>query len=448
MLRQVHAGKEADAKRREDEETFFFIFTSCYLFGNERKHNKTLNESRCKDMREKVVEARESLYLLSIELVILYVVAFGLLSLKTDNMFSVGMAYYAVLYTFMLAYVLPVLGLLFSAIGSRSGERTAMAAARGASVFVVVAFWLLVVLIASLWSSPVICVYETDMKALCHTKGDAIAQHVHTADVRFMFPSRAQYMEYGDLANATYADVFLKTSLSENEYVAKLHAVVALAFAFVILVVQMSFFFAVCCLEDENEGEVFSASDLLSLFTRCALLLLCIVIDTTDFIGEWNIVDIGPQMLPSLAFTSLLILFDFSNTILENTMQTWTTPSTLRVLIHLAETVASLIYVLFAALVACHYVVGGFVLLRDFITDTRWTIVHVLFIVFIILDAFLALVRCLHKLVKHVAQKKKARKEAGPAHTIVTKFVEQDDAKAFHVDEGSMKLLTLSKKNR
>jgi hypothetical protein len=399
-------------------------------------------------MREKIVEARESLYLLSIELVILYLVAFGLLALKTDNMFSVGMGYYAVLYTFILAYVLPALGLIFSAVGSRSAERTAMAAARGASVFVVVAFWLLVVLIASLWSSPVICVYETDTKALCHTKGDAISQRVDTADVRFMFPSRAQYIEYADLANATYADIFLKTILSENEYVSKIHAVVALAFTFVILVVQMSFFFAVCCLEDENEGEVFSASDLFSLFTRCALLLLCVVIDTTDFIGEWNVVDIGPQMLPSLAFTTLLLICDFFNTMLENAMQTWTEPSTLRVLIHLAETVASLVYALFAALVACHYVVGGFALLRDIITDTRWTIVHVLFVVFIILDAFFALGRCLFNLVKHSVHKAKARKQADPPHQIVKKMGEQEHTRAFDVDAKNMNFLILSKKNR
>ncbi len=41
-------------------------------------------------MTNKYVEAHESLYLFSIELIILYTVAFGFLSLKTDNMFSVG----------------------------------------------------------------------------------------------------------------------------------------------------------------------------------------------------------------------------------------------------------------------------------------------------------------------------------------------------------------------
>jgi hypothetical protein len=376
-------------------------------------------------------------------------VAFGLLALKTDNMFSMGMAYYALLVTFLLAYLLPVLGLLFAVTGSESGERAALAAARGASVFVVVGFWLLVVLIASLWSNLVICVYETDTKALCHTKGDATPQRVDTADVRFMFPSRAQYIEYADMANATVTDIFLKTSLSENEYVTKLQAVVGLAFAFVILVVQMSFFFVVCGLEEDNEDEAFSAAGLFSLFVRCALLLLCVVIDITDFIGEWNVVDVGPQMLPSLAFTSLLILCDFSNTMLENTMQTWTTPSTLRVLIHLAEAVVSLMYVLFAALVACHYVVGGFSFLRDFITDTRWTIVHVLFIVFIMIDAFSALVRGLLKLVKHGLHKPIYRKKTEARTHDITRMATQENAKAFDakVDVSSIRFLMQSKKD-
>jgi len=399
-------------------------------------------------MRKQVIESRESLYLLSIELVILYIVAFGLLSLKTDNMFSVGMAYYAVLYTFLLAYLLPALGLLFAAIGSESGERAAMAAARGASIYVVVAFWLLVVLIASLWSSPVVCVYETDTKALCHVKGDTVSQNVNIADVRFMFPSRAQYVEYADLANATVVDVFLKTSLSENEYVAKMHAVVALAFAFVVVVVQMSFFFAVCGLEDENETELFSPADLLSIFVRCALLLLCVVIDTTDFISEWNIVDVGPQMLPSLAFTTLLIVCDFSNTMIENKMQTWTTPSTLRVLVHLTEAVVSFVYVLFAALVACHYVVGGFSFLRDFITDTRWTILHVLFVVFITIDACLALARSLLKLVKHGPYKHKGQTEKMTMKDVKS-MPSADSADAFDapVDIHAIKFTTKGKED-
>lgn len=395
-----------------------------------------------------MVESRESLYLLSIELIILYVVAFGLLSLKTDNMFSVGMAYYTVLYTFILAYLLPALGLLFAAIGSERGERAAMTGARGASVFVVVAFWLLVVLIASLWSSPVVCVYETDSSSLCHVKGDAVSQRVDATDVRFMFPSRAQYVEYGDLANATVADVFLKTSLSENEYVAKMHAVVGLAFAFVILVVQMSFFFAVCCLEDDNEREVFSAADLFSLFVRCTVLLLCVVIDTTDFFGDWNVVDVGPQMLPSLAFTSLLILCDFCDTIINNWMQTWTW-STPVILVHLTETVVSSVYAMFAVIVACHYVVGGFAFMRDVITDTRWTIVHVLFIVFLMVDACLALARGLFKLLKHGLYKHKLYKETKTVRVGAT-MSSAASAEAFHtnVDISNMRFVTQSKKNR
>jgi len=399
-------------------------------------------------MRKQVVESRESLYLLSIELIILYVVAFGLLSLKTDNMFSVGIAYYAVLYTFVLAYLMSALGLLFAAIGSERGERTAMAGARGASVFVVVAFWLLVVLIASLWSSPVVCVYETDSSSLCHVKGDAVSQRVDAKDVRFMFPSRAQYVEYGDLANATVADVFLKTSLSENEYVTKMHAVVGLAIAFVILVVQMSFFFAVCCLEGDNESEVFSVGDLFSLFVRCTVLLLCVVIDTTDFFGDWNVVEVGPQMLPSLAFTSLLILCDFCDTILENRMHRWTW-STPVILVHLTETLVSSVYALLAVVVAFHYVVGGFAFMRDVIIDTRWTIVHVLFFVFLMLDACLALARGLFKLLKHVLYKQTVHTEK--KRLLVDSTMSMGaSAEAFHtnVDLSNMRFVTQSKKNR
>ena len=399
-------------------------------------------------MRKQVVEARESLYLLSIELVILYILAFGLLSLKTDNMFSVGVAYYAVLFTFILAYLLPLLGLVFASIGSEKSERAAMAGARGASVFVVVMFWLLVMLIASLWSSQVVCVYETDSSALCHVKGDAVSQRINTGDVRFMFPSRAQYIEYGDLANATVADVFLKTSLSENDYVAKMYAVIALAFAFVILVVQMSFFFAVCSLEDENDGGVFSATDLFSLFVRCALLLLCVVIDTTDFFGDWNIVDVGPQMLPSLAFTSLLILCDFCDTILEQWVEKWTS-STPRVLLHFAEIIVSAVYALFAIVIVCHYVVGGFAFMRDFITDTRWTIIHILFIVFIMLDACLALARGLLKLLKHRQHKHTVQKKTN-IEQVSTTMSSAASAEAFDtsVDLSNMRFVTQSKKNR
>jgi hypothetical protein len=93
-------------------------------------------------MPNKYVEARESLYLLSIELIVLYTVAFGLLSLKTDNMFSVGMAYPAILCTFLVAFLLTALGLLCGMLGIEGGSRATLAGARGAAVFVCVAFLL------------------------------------------------------------------------------------------------------------------------------------------------------------------------------------------------------------------------------------------------------------------------------------------------------------------
>jgi hypothetical protein len=211
----------------------------------------------------------------------------------------------------------------------------------------------------------------------------------------------------------------------------------------------MSFFFAVCGLEDDSEDEAFSAAELFSLFVRCALLLLCIIIDTTDFIGDWNVVDVGPQMLPSLVFTSLLILCDFSDTMLEHRMQTWSTPSTLRVLVHLVKAFVSLVYVLFAAIVACHYGVGGFAFLRDFITDTRWTIVHILFIAFIMIDACLAFARGLLKLVKHGLHKPIYRKKTEARTHDITRMATQENAKAFDakVDVSSIRFLMQSNKD-
>jgi hypothetical protein len=60
------------------------------MWSKRTKQQKTLKERNPHRMTNKYVEAHESLYLFSIELIILYTVAFGFLSLKTDNMFSVG----------------------------------------------------------------------------------------------------------------------------------------------------------------------------------------------------------------------------------------------------------------------------------------------------------------------------------------------------------------------
>jgi len=300
-------------------------------------------------MPTRLLEAREPLYLLSIELGILYVVAFGLLSLKTDNMLSVGMAYTAVLCTFLLAYLLPALGLLSALLGFEDGYHAVMAGARGAAVFVSVAFLLMVVLITSLWSSP-----------------------------------QTPYLEHMGLANASVADVFLKSSLSENDWVAKLHAIVALSLLFLILVVQSSFFYAIYGADDRRG--VFTVADLFGLFVRCSLLLLCVVMDSTDFFGDG--VQVGPQMLPSLAFMTLLVVCDFCDTMLEHEMDRPDSKNySLRLLVCGIEAIASGVYALLALLVAFHYLVGGLAFLRDFIADTRWTAVNMLFVFFLLLDA-------------------------------------------------------------
>ena len=144
---------------------------------------------------------------------------------------------------------------------------------------------------------------------------------------------------------------------------------------------------------------------------------MIVVIDTADLFGDWNVVDVGAQMLPSLALTSLLILCDFCDTVLERRMQTWTTRYKLKVFICLAEAGAASLYALFAALVACQYAVGGFAPLRDFITDTRWTIVNILFVVFIVLDACTAFARGLFRLRRHSRGKHTDDKEK--AKTVV-----------------------------
>ena len=360
------------------------------------------------DTKTRIVDLRESLYLLSIELVIFYVLAFGMLALKTDNMFSAGIAYAAVLWTSLLAFLLPLVAVLVVMLGLERAHTAAMTAARGAAVFSCVAFLLFLVLTTALWSSPLICVYVNDTSTQCGQKGDAVWQDTDAADVRFVFPSRAQYGEHVELANASVADIFMKTRLSENDYVTRLHAVLAVPVAFIILVLQSSFFYAVYCVEAGEAGEaseaktrdVFTAADLMSLFVRCALLLLCVVIDTADLFSAWNVVDVGPQMMPSLAFTSLLFCTDFGETILENAIDTWTPKPEherlkyqLGLLAFICAVALAAGYTIFAAVIACHYLVGGFAEMHDFITDTRLSTVNLLFVAFLLLDACSALVR-------------------------------------------------------
>jgi len=356
-------------------------------------------------MSERFVDLREALYLLSTELVILYLVAFGLLALKTDNMFAVGMAYPAVLCTSLLAYVLPALALLLAALGFENEHKAAVAGARGGAVFMCAAVLLLLVLTTSLWSSPLVCVYANDSSTQCYVKGDSAWQDTDPADARFVFPSRAQYLEYMDLANATEADVFLKTSLSENDYVTKLHAVVGMPVVFIIFALQNSFFYTIYSVDtdkkndSEKQHDAFSGADVCSLFVRCALLLLSIVVDSADLFSGWNVADVGPQMLPSLVFTSVLMIADFSATVIDN--QTENLSHGVLLAACIAGMLMSALYTTVAVVVACHYVVGGFAPLNDFITDTRLTTVHILFAVFMLLDACSACVRSALKIYKY-----------------------------------------------
>lgn len=373
------------------------------------------------DAKTRIVDLRESLYLLSIEVVIFYVLAFGLLALKTDNMFSTGIAYPAVLCTSLVAFLLPVVAVVVVMLGFERAHTAAMTAARGAAVFSCVSFLLFLVLTTALWSSPNICVYVNDTSTQCGQKGDAVWQDTDAADVRFVFPSRAQYAEHMELANASVADVFMKTSLSENDYMTRLHAVLAVPVAFIILVLQSSFFYAVYCVEasEATTRDVFTAADLMRLFVRCALLLLCVVVDTADLFSAWNVVDVGLQMMPSLAFTSLLLCTDFGETILEDAIDTWTPDKQherLKYLLGLAAFICAVAlaagYTIFALVVACHYLVGGFAEMHDFITDTRLSTVNILFVAFLLLDACSALVRSAFKIYhRYVGKNEPTKKE-------------------------------------
>lgn len=388
--------------------------------------------------QEQLAVARESLYLLSIELMILYLVAFGLLTLKTDNMFSGAIAYPAVLVTLLLAYMLPALALLCGLLGFEHSHRAAIRASLGAAVFACVAFLLLAVLVLSLWLSPLVCVYANDASASaeCFTKNDATRTLVAAADVRFAFPSRAQYLEHAGLANATVADVFLKSSLNENDWIAKAHALVAMCMAFVILVVQSSFFYAIYGAggDEDKMRDAFTGADLASLFVRCSLLLLCVVIDSADFFADWNVVDVGPQMLPSLTFISVLILSDFCDSIAENSMhklQARQLPDrqhTLRVLLCVTGIALSSLYTLFACLIASHYLVGGFAPLREFIVDTRATPVHILFVLFLLLDSVSVFSRVLLK-TRSLLQENRKRSQTHTVH--VDPHVQKSIAQAF-----------------
>ncbi len=178
--------------------------------------------------------------------------------------------------------------------------------------------------------------------------------------------------------------------------------------AFIILVLQSSFFYAVYCVEEGEAGEtgdtkankakvsqsnardVFTAADLMSLFVRCALLVLCVVVDTQDLFSAWNIVEVGPQMLPSLAFTSLLMCTDFGETILENAIDTWTPkPENENI----------------------KYQLGDFEGMHDFIADTRLSTVNILFVAFLLLDACSVFVRSAFKIYNRYVGKDDTKKK-------------------------------------
>ena len=110
---------------------------------------------------------------------------------------------------------------------------------------------------------------------------------------------------------------------------------------------------------------------------------------------------------------------DFGETILENAIDTWTPKPEnenlkyqLGLLAFICAALAAAGYVIFAAVIACHYLVGGFEGMHDFIADTRLSIVNILFVAFLLLDACSVLFRSAFKIYnRYVGKDEPTKKE-------------------------------------
>jgi len=330
---------------------------------------------------------RELLYLLSVELIVFYLVGFGFLLVRSDNTVFGGIAYSAVLFTFFMTYLLDVGALLV--VGLKREPQTTIAIATGGVIFSTVTFLTLLLLCAMLWSTPLVCIDVSETESRCFRKGDSVRQV--GSDVKFSFPSPEKYEEYRELGNASIADLFMKAKISEGDYVTKINAILFVPLIFLIYVLQNSFFYTL----SSNQKGFLGLFDLATLFLRCALLVLVVVIDTMDLFSAWNVQDGYLQMIPSLVFIFAFILSEFTYLIRNERLMAIT------------GLVFSILYLIFSFLVALYYAYPNYVadahsalglksvfLLSDVtagIVDTRPSLIIVLFIFLLIVDTLVVL---------------------------------------------------------
>ena len=330
---------------------------------------------------------RELLYLLSVELIVFYLIGFGFLLVRSDNAVFGGIAYSAVLYTFFMTYLLDIGALVV--FGLKRELETTLAIATGGVIFSTVAFLTLLMLCVMLWSTPLVCIDVSETEAQCFRKGDSVRQV--GSDVKFSFPSTERYEEYRELANASIADLFMKSRISEGDYVTKINAIIFVPLIFLIYVLQNSFFYVMSSTQKSSLG----LFDLATLFLRCALLVLVVVIDTMDLFAAWNVHDGYLQMIPSLVFILAFISSEFTYLIRNER------------LVAITGLVFSILYMVFSFLVALYYAYPNYVadvhsamglksvfLLSDVtagIVDTRPSLIIVLFIFLLIVDTLVVL---------------------------------------------------------
>lgn len=330
---------------------------------------------------------RELLYLLSVELIVFYLVGFGFLLVRSDNTVFGGIAYSAVLFTFFMTYLLDVGALLV--VGLKREPQTTIAIATGGVIFSTVTFLTLLLLCAMLWSTPLVCIDVSETESRCFRKGDSVRQV--GSDVKFSFPSPEKYEEYRELGNASIADLFMKAKISEGDYVTKINAILFVPLIFLIYVLQNSFFYTL----SSNQKGFLGLFDLATLFLRCALLVLVVVIDTMDLFSAWNVQDGYLQMIPSLVFIFVFILSEFTYLIRNERLMAIT------------GLVFSILYLIFSFLVALYYAYPNYIadahsalglksvfLLSDVtagIVDTRPSLIIVLFIFLLIVDTLVVL---------------------------------------------------------
>jgi hypothetical protein len=252
-----------------------------------------------------------------------------------------------------------------------------------------VTFLTLLLLCAMLWSTPLVCIDVSETESRCFRKGDSVRQV--GSDVKFSFPSPEKYEEYRELGNASIADLFMKAKISEGDYVTKINAILFVPLIFLIYVLQNSFFYTL----SSNQKGFLGLFDLATLFLRCALLVLVVVIDTMDLFSAWNFQDGYLQMIPSLVFIFVFILSEFTYLIRNERLMAIT------------GLVFSILYLIFSFLVALYYAYPNYVadahsalglksvfLLSDVtagIVDTRPSLIIVLFIFLLIVDTLVVL---------------------------------------------------------